>query len=130
MARKVLVVEDEPSIRNVLYVLLAALKCEGDVAYSGQQALAMIGRGSFDAVLLDLRCADPSAAEVLSKINEIRPNLVGRILFITGEVSDPGTLTMIERNCAPHVTQGRLIEDLWDRLRSIFGQAHSAHTAH
>ncbi|MGH9431555.1 MAG: response regulator [Terriglobia bacterium] len=126
MPRKVLVIEDEPAIRNTLYVLLAALKCEGDVAYSGQQALAMISRESFDAVLLDVRCADPPAEQVLSKIIEIRPNLMGRVLVITGEFSDPVVLEMLTRNSVPSIPQARLVQDLWGRLRTLFGQLQSS----
>ncbi len=123
MTRKVLVIERESSIRNMIYVLLGALKCEGDVAYSGQQALAMIQRESFDAVLLDLRCADAGPDQVVSKIHEIRPNLVGRILFITSEVSDAETLEFIERGCVPCVHHGRVIQELWERLRLLLGHA-------
>ncbi|MGH9355365.1 MAG: response regulator [Terriglobia bacterium] len=123
MRRKVLVIEDESSIRNMIYVLLGALKCEGEVAYSGQQALAMIRRESFDAVLLDLRCADFDPGEVVSTIHQIRPNLVGRILFITGEVSDGQTMQFIERSCVPCVRRGRLMQELWGRLRLLLGQS-------
>lgn len=129
MSRKVLVIEDEPSIRNVVYILLAALQCDGDVAYNGQQALAMISRESFDAVLLDLRCSGLPADQVISKINEIRPSLVGRVLFITGEVADPRTAEIIERSCIPHVSQGRLMQDLWERLRGLLGQTQSPQPA-
>jgi CheY-like chemotaxis protein len=48
--RKVLIVEDEPSIRNVLYVLLAGLGCDGEVANDTKQALFMIRKEQFDAV--------------------------------------------------------------------------------
>lgn len=127
--RKVLVVEDESSIRNVLYVLLAGLGCESEVAYSGQQALAMIGRGNFDAVLLDLRCSNLQAEEVVSQIKEIRPNLVGRVMVITGEVTDPKTLEMIERECLPHVSQSQVMKELWSRLRVLLGLSHSPNPA-
>lgn len=130
MRRKVLVIEDESSIRNIIYVLLGALKCDGEVAYSGQQALGMISRESYDAVLLDLRAAEFPPDEVVSKIQQIRPSLMGRILFITGEVSNPETLEMIERNCVPCVRRGRLMADLWDRLRVLFGPTHSASSIH
>ena len=125
MSRKVLVIEDEPAIRNTLYVLLSALKCEGDVACSGQQALAMISRECFDAVLLDIRCANPPADQILSKIIEIRPNLMGRVLVITGEVSDPKVLEMLTRNSVPSIPQARLVQDLWGRLGTLFGQLQS-----
>lgn len=127
--RKVLIIEDEPTIRNVLYVLVAGLGCEGDVAYSGQQALAMVSRESFDAVLLDLRCSNLAAEQVVCEIKEIRPNLVGRVLVITGEVSDPQTMELIERYCLPHVSRSRLMQDLWGRLRALLGISKAPNTA-
>ena len=57
----------------------------------------MIKKKSFDAVLLDLRCSEMPAREMVSAIRELRPNLVGRVLVITGEMSDPQTMQMIER---------------------------------
>ena len=63
--RKVLVIEDEPSIRNVLYVLLAALGCDGDVASDSEHALTMIRKDRFDAVLLDLRTIAPEEDQLV-----------------------------------------------------------------
>ncbi|MGH8246343.1 MAG: response regulator [Gammaproteobacteria bacterium] len=126
--RKVLIVEDDLSIRNLLYVLLAGLGCEGDVAYNGRRALAMIERERFDAVLLDLRCTNFPADHFLTQIREIRPDLVGRVLAITGEVADAQTLELIERHCAQHVPRHRLSSELWERLRTILGLSPSAGT--
>jgi len=123
--RRVLMIEDEPSIRNVLYVLLAAAGCEGDVAYSGQQALAMISREKFDAVLLDLRCTNAPAEHVVSQIKEIRPSLLGRVLVITGEVTDPQAVELIERHMLPHVRASQLMSDLWGQLRGLLGATTS-----
>jgi len=124
--RHVLIVEDEPSIRNVFYVLLAGLGCEGDIAHTGQQALAMIKKESFDAVLLDLRCAEMPAEEMVSAIRELRPNLVGRVLVITGEVSDPLAMEMIKNNCWPHIPRQRVMQELWGRLCALLGLSESA----
>jgi DNA-binding NtrC family response regulator len=124
--RKVLIVEDDAAIRNVLYVLLAGVGCEGDIAYSGKQALAMLSREKFDAVLLDLRCSNLPAEQVVSQIKEIRPSLVGRVLVITGELADPKTVEVVERHCLPHVPRNRLMQDLWGRLRTVLGAASSA----
>lgn len=123
--RKVLIVEDEPSIRNILYVLLAGIGCEGDVASGGRMALSMIRQESFDAVLLDLRCSHLPAEEMVAQIKELRPNLVGRVLVITGEVTDPRMLDMFERHCLPHVSANHIIEELWDRLRDLLGLSRS-----
>lgn len=123
--RKILIVEDEPSIRNILYALLAGQGCDSEIAYSGKEALAMIGRERFDAVLLDLRVANLPAQQVVSQIIEIRPSLVGRVLVITGEVSDAQTLEWIARDGVLHLAANRIMQELWGRLRSILGLAPS-----
>ena len=123
--RNVLIVEGEPSIRNVLYVLLAGLGCEGDIAHNGKQALAMIEKQSFDAVLLDLRCSEIPAGEMASAIRELRPNLLGRVLVITGEVSDPQTMEMIKKNCWPYIPRQRVMQEVWGRLRALLGISES-----
>ena len=123
--RHVLIVEGEPSIRNVFYVLLAGLGCEGDIAHTGHQALAMIKKESFDAVLLDLRCSEMPAGEMVSAICELRPNLVGRVLVITGEVSDPLAMEMIKNNCWPHIPRQRVMQELWGRLCALLGLSES-----
>jgi two-component system response regulator PilR (NtrC family) len=123
LRRKVLIVEDEPSIRNILYVLLAGLGCEGDVATNSDQALSMIRRDRFDAVLVDLRTSHLPPDQMVTAITELRPSLVGRVLVITGEVSDPHTLEMLARDAVPHIPRSRITSDLWGRLQALLGFA-------
>lgn len=117
--RKVLIIEDEPSIRNILYVLVAGLGYDGDVASDAHQALSMIRQDQFDAVLLDLRSAQ--LPQMVSAITELRPSLVGRVLVITGEVSDPNTLKMLERYAVPHVPRSRVTSDLSRSIAQMDG---------
>ncbi len=108
--RKVLIVEDEPSIRNLLYVLLAGIGCEAETATSGAQALALVEREKFDALLLDLRCLNVRPDEVVSGVQRIRPSLIGRVLVVTGEVADQQTLDLIEQHFLLQVPRNRLEE--------------------
>jgi len=119
--RKVLIIEDEPSISNLLYVLLERLDYDGEVAVAGEQALAMIARESFDAVLLDLRYSTPSTEQMLSKITEIQPSLVDRVLVITGEVDDPQLLGLTGNHHLPPASRNRLMENVHRRLRALWG---------
>ena len=108
--RKVLIIKDEPSIRNVLRVLVAGLSYDGDIASSVKQMLSMIREDQFDTVLLDLRSTEPPQMD--SAITELRPILVGRVLVITGDVSNPSTLEMIEHYAVPHIPSSRVTSDL------------------
>jgi DNA-binding response OmpR family regulator len=124
--RKVLIIEDEPSIRNILYVLVAGLGYDGDVASNAHQALSMIRQDQFDAVLLDLRSAQ--FPQMVSAITELRPSLVGRVLVITGEVSDPNTLKMLERYAVPHVPRSRVTSDLSRSIAQMDGLSSFIYT--
>ena len=123
--RTVLIIEDEPSIRNVLCVLLAGMRCEGDIVPTASQALAMIEKQDFDAVLLDLRCSEMPATEPVSALKNLRPSLIGKVLVITGDASDPQTMEMIKKNHWPYIPRHRVMQELWDRLRFLLGLSQS-----
>jgi DNA-binding NtrC family response regulator len=127
--RKVLIVEDEPSVRHILNVLVKGLSCESDAASTGRQALAMVRRESFDAVLLDLRCSDLTAAEAVPQIHEIRPNLVGRVLVITGEFADPKVMESVERLLVLPIPDCGLLRRLKDTLERLLSLAPSPNHA-
>jgi DNA-binding response OmpR family regulator len=128
--RRVLLIEGEPAVGEVLRVLLKKLGCHGEVAVDGQQALAMVRRRDFDAVLLDLRSSSLPPEEVVSGIHEIRPSLVGRVLVITGEVDDHQTLELVERYFLLQIPRNRLINDLVGRLRALLRIAPSLTQIH
>ena len=127
--RKVLILEDELVIRHVLCVLLAGLGCEGHVVHNCRQALASINRQSFDAVLLDLRCSELPPEQLVSEIMDVQPNLVGRLLVITGEVAGPEILAMIERHSLAHVRRQQITSELWAHLQSLLGISRGPQTA-
>ena len=124
-SRNVLIVEDKPSIRRVFHVLLAGLGCEGDIAHNGYLALSMIEKESLDALLLDLRYSEIPAGEMASPIKELRPKLVGKVLVIAGEVSDPRIMKVIKKNCWSYISWRQFVQDLWERLRSLLGFSQS-----
>lgn len=119
--RKVLIIEDEPAIRNVLYVLLAGLGYDSDAAPDAYRALSMIGHDQFDAVLLDLRSSQLPPEQMVRAITELQPSLVGRVLVICGEVSDPSTIALIERYALPHVPRSRVTSDLSRSIAQMDG---------
>ena len=66
----ILIVDDEPSVRRSLTVLLRKNYAILAVA-TGQEALAELQKANVDLVLLDLRLPDCSGLELLQKIKEL-----------------------------------------------------------
>lgn len=123
--RKVLLIESEPVAREILRVLVNKLGCQGEVVVDGREALAMLRRKDFDAVLLDLRSSALPPEEVLAGIHDMRPSLIGRVLVITGEVDDRSTLDLIERYFLLQIRRSRVVFDVVDRLRALLRIAPS-----
>jgi DNA-binding NtrC family response regulator len=123
--RKVLFIEGEKAIGKFFHVVLHKLGCQGEVAGNGEQAVAMISRDEFDAVLLDLRSSKVLPEDLVSEIHEIRPSLIGRVLVITGEVSDRETLDLVDRYFLLRIPADRVINDLMGWLRALLHIAPS-----
>jgi DNA-binding NarL/FixJ family response regulator len=62
-----------------------------------------------------------NATETVSALKNLRPSLVGKVLVITGDVSDPQTMELIKKNHWPYIPRQRVMQELWERLRSLLG---------
>jgi CheY-like chemotaxis protein len=86
---RVLVVDDEPLVASAARRLLARAH-EVQVAHDGQAALAILGDATFDAVLCDITMPHMTGPELHAKLAATRPEVAGRMVFLTGGVLDPG----------------------------------------
>lgn len=79
---RILVIDDEPRIRDACRMVLEETGAEVAVAENGTVGLAMIGERHFDLVLVDLMMPVLSGFEVLAQIKEEHPDTV--VVVITG----------------------------------------------
>lgn len=87
---KILLVEDEEDLVSAMVQRLKFRGIEASCALNGQQALGLIGKESFDVVVLDLKLPGMSGVEVHSTITKERPDLP--IVLITGHGAPPDQL--------------------------------------
>jgi two-component system NtrC family sensor kinase len=85
MPRRALVVDDEADIAETIRELLEREGFQVEVASDGAAALMALDRGEFDVVLSDLRMPGVSGPEMYERVREIRPQLLTRIAFVTGD---------------------------------------------
>ena len=112
---RILIVGEEPSARDAVRILLGSAGCDCIVVSNAQQALATLEQKDFDAVVLDPQSSSSLAGEVTSRISEIHPNLLARIVVITDKDSDSETRDVVERYSLSHVQRQFL--DLKSLLR-------------
>ena len=80
---KVLIVDDDPNIREVISVLLSSEGYNVDAAENGQMAVARVEEGNeYDIICLDIMMPDMDGIEVCSKIRQ-KSNVP--VLFLTAK---------------------------------------------
>jgi len=84
MAR-IIVIDDERSIRNTLKDILEYEKHEVEVACDGKEAIQLIADRSFDVAFCDIKMPQMDGLEVLEKIREINPDLA--VIMLSGHGS-------------------------------------------
>ncbi len=86
MNRKILVVDDDPFIRECCAELLAGAGYSVDTAEDGLAALKRLDAGIYDMVISDVTMPGLNGIGLYTKIEKEHPYLVSRFLFITGVV--------------------------------------------
>lgn len=89
--RRVLVVDDEDSIRRALATFLGTLGYEVTTASSGEEALAAVNTGpNFSLMLCDIRMPGMSGVQLVPKVLEIDPDVA---IMMLSAVNDASTTT-------------------------------------
>jgi CheY-like chemotaxis protein len=83
----VLVVEDEHPLANAMREGLQAAGLKVDVAGDGEEALARVRNGGYDAVICDLKMPRVSGMVIYRAIAAATPSLARRVIFVTGDVA-------------------------------------------
>jgi DNA-binding NtrC family response regulator len=118
--KKVLIIEEEPSARDDMRILLGSSGCECIVASNFQQPLATMDLRQFDAIVLDPQSSGSRATDVISRINEFHPDLLRRVVLITEEGRNSVVGDLAERYSLPRVQRKYVLQQLWGYLESMF----------
>jgi CheY-like chemotaxis protein len=95
-AARVLVVDDDPSTRNLVKLFLKN-HCEVHTAASGQEALEIMKKvGDLDAVVCDVMMPGMNGAEFHELLSIERPKIASCMLFMTGGISSKVAKDYIE----------------------------------
>lgn len=96
--QRILVVDDECGIRDILRKILRRAGYDVDVADSGTTAIGLVKSSAYRLVLMDLKMPEMRGPEAIRRILSIRPET--KILVLTGHIApigNKGDLDEIDR---------------------------------
>jgi len=83
---RVLVVDDEASVRVSLQRYLAGKGHEVETTASGEDALVRLKASKYDAIILDMRMPDLSGEQLFERLRSHDPSHAERVIFTTGDL--------------------------------------------
>jgi two-component system NtrC family sensor kinase len=121
VSQRVLVVDDEPEIVDLVRAMLEGAGYEVATAESGALALEMLGEVNFDAIVSDLRMPDMDGAALWREVKARWPALAQRLLFVTGDTLSPGARRFLADAGCPSLDKPFAKADLLARVKALLG---------
>ncbi len=111
---RILVVDDEPVIREFVATALGNQGCQVDTAARAEEALGKIRGQEYHLLLVDVKMPGMSGVQLYRRIRQIDRSLACRMIFITGDVISPETDRFLARteclSLAKPFTAAELVE--------------------
>lgn len=130
MAGRVLVVDDDPGVRDSLSEFLVTLDFQVVTAEDGEDALNHYQRGDFEIIMADLIMPKVDGMELLRRIREVDEEVI--FLMITGHPSIGSAVDAINKGAEDYITKPFYLEDVKLRIekalerRSLKGRLKTA----
>jgi two-component system, sensor histidine kinase SagS len=86
--KRVLVVDEDPEVRQAAHQLLRRFGCDVETAHNGEECFLLARSYHYDAVLSDIRLPDFKGYEVFNQLKQIDPHVP--VILMTGYGYDPG----------------------------------------
>ena len=116
MSDRVLIVDDEPIVRDVLQRYLARSGFDVDTAADGEQALAAMEASAPSLVLLDLMLPGLDGLEVFTRIRDRAPTPV---IMLTAKGEETDRVVGLEMGADDYITKPFSPREVVARVRSV-----------
>lgn len=115
--RRVLVLDDDPSMQRLVAALLRREGYRVDIVSSGSQAIEKMERADYDALLLDIMTPTEGGMTVIRYLKETTPAMLRRVVLLTG--SPRAVLKSVENDVAAIVHKPFDAQALVDTIQRV-----------
>jgi DNA-binding NtrC family response regulator len=115
--RRILIVDDEPSMARSVEQILGEAGFEVMVAKDAEQALALLERNQIDLIVSDLTMPRMDGQQFWQALRERHPELATRIIFSSGDSSSQRARAFLEDSRCAWVEKPFKSEELLHLIR-------------
>ena len=113
----ILVVDDEPVIRDTLAEYLQREGCDVRTCGSGEQALALAAERAFDLVLCDINLPGLDGIEVLEQLGRISPETF--VILITAYATVETAIEAFQKGAHDYLMKPILLKEVGAKIRRL-----------
>ena len=116
--KKVLIIEDDPDLQELLQIHLKDLDCETDLAADGESGLEAATSPEFDLIILDIMLPKLDGLEVC---RQLRANRIDTpILMLTARSEEIDKVLGLETGADDYLTKPFSVREFIARVKAIF----------
>jgi two-component system NtrC family sensor kinase len=119
--RRVLVVDDEDSIKELLTNVLEMDNHRVVLASNGKEALDLVQREPFDLIISDIKMPVMGGAELYQRLQDERHPLASRLIFVTGDTVAAETRAFLQGVQNPVLSKPFRLRDVRESVRAVLG---------
>jgi len=116
---RILVVDDEETILELLLALLEGSGHQVETACNGRQALEKLRTADFDVIISDLKMPDMGGQKLYESLGQIKPHLLPRMIFSTGDTVSAGTQSFFQKIGNPYLSKPFKLEEVDEMVRRV-----------
>ncbi|PYM94012.1 MAG: hypothetical protein DME04_08815 [Candidatus Rokuibacteriota bacterium] len=117
--RTALIVEDEPSVLDLIVTLLSQTGWRVEVATGGREGLERVRSQRYDLIVSDIRMPDGGGEDFYRDAIALDPALTHRFIFITGDTANREAYTLLADAGVPIVEKPFAPSFLLDAIRRV-----------
>lgn len=118
MSERILIVEDEETLRNTLSGVLGEEGYEVVAKEDGASAIAIIRKENFDLVITDLKMPGMDGIELLQKVMDMCPQTFVILMTAYGTVET--AVEAMQKGAYDYIMKPFLFEDVLNKLKRLF----------
>ena len=123
--RRILVVDDEADIVNLLVEILTREGHQADTAPNGSAALTLVEGHEYDLILCDLRMPVLDGPGFYRELQRRRPELSRRLVFITGDALSASMATFLAEAARPRLPKPFSVPEIREIVARILSDGQT-----